>query len=162
MPAFACCRMYPPLQHNTEVKLFIGTTETVATLRFLGVDELEPGEEGWIQLEVARSRGGRARRSLHPAAALACRDSRRRHDRRPAAEGPPQSVSMKKCSNRLHRLPRLSCRSPARSRAGLECRTAERAGGPFAGWMLSRPSRPWQSCWRMDNWCCSKMRMRLA
>jgi selenocysteine-specific elongation factor len=40
------------LQHNTEVKVFVGTSETVATLRLLGTDELIPGEEGWIQLEL--------------------------------------------------------------------------------------------------------------
>jgi selenocysteine-specific elongation factor len=40
------------LQHNTEVKLFVGTSETLATLRLLGKDELLPGEEGWIQLEL--------------------------------------------------------------------------------------------------------------
>jgi selenocysteine-specific elongation factor len=40
------------VEHNSEVKVFIGTTETVASLRLLGVEELEPGEEGWIQLEL--------------------------------------------------------------------------------------------------------------
>ena len=40
------------IQHNTEVKVFVGTSETVATLRLLGKEELQPGEEGWIQLEV--------------------------------------------------------------------------------------------------------------
>ncbi|HEX8992618.1 MAG TPA: selenocysteine-specific translation elongation factor [Anaerolineales bacterium] len=41
-----------PLQHNTEVKVFVGTAEAVATLRLLGSEELEPGQEGWIQLEL--------------------------------------------------------------------------------------------------------------
>ncbi len=41
-----------PLKHHTEVKFFIGTTETVAILRLLGTDELAPGAEGWIQLEL--------------------------------------------------------------------------------------------------------------
>ncbi len=41
-----------PLQHNTEVKVFVGTTEAVATLRLLGTEELPPGEEGWVQLEL--------------------------------------------------------------------------------------------------------------
>ena len=41
-----------PLEHNTEVKLFIGTTETVARLRLLGSEKLQPGEEGWLQLEL--------------------------------------------------------------------------------------------------------------
>jgi selenocysteine-specific elongation factor len=40
------------IQHNTEVKLFVGTTETLATLRLLGTDELVQGQEGWIQLEL--------------------------------------------------------------------------------------------------------------
>jgi selenocysteine-specific elongation factor len=40
------------IEHNTEVKVFLGTTETVATLRLLGKEELQPGQEGWIQLEL--------------------------------------------------------------------------------------------------------------
>jgi selenocysteine-specific elongation factor len=40
------------VEPNSEVKVFIGTTETVAALRLLGVEELEPGQEGWIQLEL--------------------------------------------------------------------------------------------------------------
>jgi selenocysteine-specific elongation factor len=40
------------LRHNSEVKFFVGASETVATLRLLGTEELEPGEEGWIQLEL--------------------------------------------------------------------------------------------------------------
>ncbi|MBN2549130.1 MAG: selenocysteine-specific translation elongation factor [Anaerolineales bacterium] len=41
-----------PLQHNTEVKLFIGAAEVVARLRLLGSEELFPGESGWLQLEL--------------------------------------------------------------------------------------------------------------
>ncbi len=41
-----------PLKHNTEVKLFVGASETIATLRLLGVEMLMPGDEGWIQLEL--------------------------------------------------------------------------------------------------------------
>lgn len=41
-----------PLKHNDEVKFFVGASETIATLRLLGVDELQPGAEGWIQLEL--------------------------------------------------------------------------------------------------------------
>jgi selenocysteine-specific elongation factor len=41
------------LKHNTEVKLFIGATEVVARVRLLGSDELAPGEQGWLQLELA-------------------------------------------------------------------------------------------------------------
>jgi selenocysteine-specific elongation factor len=40
------------LKHGNEVKLFVGASETTATLRLLGADELNPGEEGWIQLEL--------------------------------------------------------------------------------------------------------------
>lgn len=42
-----------PMKHNTEVKLFIGAAEVVARLRLLGVEELAPGQEGWLQLELA-------------------------------------------------------------------------------------------------------------
>ena len=41
-----------PLKHATEVKVFIGATETMAALRLLGTETLKPGEEGWIQLEL--------------------------------------------------------------------------------------------------------------
>lgn len=43
-----------PLRHNTEVKLFINTSEVLARLRLLGVEELLPGEQGWLQLELAQ------------------------------------------------------------------------------------------------------------
>ncbi len=41
-----------PLKHNTEVKVFVGASDTIATTRILGVEELKPGDEGWIQLEL--------------------------------------------------------------------------------------------------------------
>jgi selenocysteine-specific elongation factor len=41
-----------PIQHGDEVKFFVGASETIATLRLLGRDELNAGEEGWIQLEL--------------------------------------------------------------------------------------------------------------
>lgn len=41
-----------PLKHAAEVKVFLGTAETMATIRLLGVDELAAGDEGWIQLEL--------------------------------------------------------------------------------------------------------------
>lgn len=41
-----------PLSHNTEVKLFLGAAEVVARLRLLGRETLQPGEEGWLQLEL--------------------------------------------------------------------------------------------------------------
>ncbi|HSB65519.1 MAG TPA: SelB C-terminal domain-containing protein, partial [Anaerolineales bacterium] len=43
-----------PVKHNSQVKLFIGSDELVARLRLLGTEELRPGEEGWIQLELAK------------------------------------------------------------------------------------------------------------
>jgi selenocysteine-specific elongation factor len=41
-----------PLRHNSEVKFFIGSAEVVARVRLLGTDGIEPGEEGWLQLEL--------------------------------------------------------------------------------------------------------------
>jgi selenocysteine-specific elongation factor len=40
------------LHHSSEVKFFTGAAEVVARTRLLGVDELNPGEEGWLQLEL--------------------------------------------------------------------------------------------------------------
>ncbi|HMB22828.1 MAG TPA: selenocysteine-specific translation elongation factor, partial [Anaerolineales bacterium] len=40
------------IKHNSEVKFFAGASETIATLRLLGTEELNPGEEGWVQLEL--------------------------------------------------------------------------------------------------------------
>ncbi len=40
------------LKHSSEVKIFIGTSETIANLRLLDAEELAPGDEGWIQLEL--------------------------------------------------------------------------------------------------------------
>lgn len=42
------------IHHNTEVKLYVGAVEVVARLRLLGLEELKPGEEGWVQLETAQ------------------------------------------------------------------------------------------------------------
>ncbi|HEY6074888.1 MAG TPA: selenocysteine-specific translation elongation factor, partial [Anaerolineales bacterium] len=41
-----------PLRHGTEVKFFTGASEAMGRLRLLGTDELHPGEEGWVQLEL--------------------------------------------------------------------------------------------------------------
>ena len=41
-----------PLEHNTEVKLFLGAAEVQARLRLLGSELLNPGDEGWLQLEL--------------------------------------------------------------------------------------------------------------
>jgi selenocysteine-specific elongation factor len=42
-----------PMEHNAEVKLFAGAAEILARLRLLGSEILQPGEEGWLQLELA-------------------------------------------------------------------------------------------------------------
>ncbi len=41
-----------PLQHHTQVKLFLGTAEIIADVRLLGAEILQPGESGWLQLEL--------------------------------------------------------------------------------------------------------------
>lgn len=41
-----------PILHGQEVKFFVGASETIGTLRLLGAEEIKPGEEGWIQLEL--------------------------------------------------------------------------------------------------------------
>lgn len=41
-----------PIEHNAEVKFFIGAAEVVARVRLLGTEQLKPGEEGWLQLEL--------------------------------------------------------------------------------------------------------------
>jgi len=41
-----------PVTHGQEVKLFVGATESMGMLRLLGKEELQPGEEGWLQLEL--------------------------------------------------------------------------------------------------------------
>ncbi len=41
-----------PLKHNAQVKFFCGSAETVARLRLLGTEILEPGQSGWVQLEL--------------------------------------------------------------------------------------------------------------
>lgn len=48
------CKLLPdtdsPLQHNTEVKFFLGAAEVMARVRLLGVQELEPGKDTFLQL----------------------------------------------------------------------------------------------------------------
>ncbi len=41
-----------PLKHASEVKIFTATAETIANLRILGAEVLNPGDEGWVQLEL--------------------------------------------------------------------------------------------------------------
>jgi len=52
-----------PLRHNTQLKFFSGTAETMARVRILGQDTLPPGQSGWAQLRlqepVALSKGDR-------------------------------------------------------------------------------------------------------
>lgn len=40
------------LKHGTEVKLFIGASEVVGRARILGDDQLPPGKDGFLQLEL--------------------------------------------------------------------------------------------------------------
>ncbi len=40
------------LRHNSEVKLFIASSEVLARVRVIGKDEILPGEAGWLQLEL--------------------------------------------------------------------------------------------------------------
>jgi len=41
-----------PLKHSSEVKVFIGTSEVLGRVRVLGVDQLNPGDEGYLQIEL--------------------------------------------------------------------------------------------------------------
>lgn len=41
-----------PLAHNTQVKFFTGAAEVVARVRLLGAEVLEPGQSGWLQIEL--------------------------------------------------------------------------------------------------------------
>jgi len=41
-----------PLRHDLEAKLFLGADETRARVRLLGVEQLKPGEQALLQLEV--------------------------------------------------------------------------------------------------------------
>jgi selenocysteine-specific elongation factor len=40
------------MRHGDEVKFFTGASETIARLRLLGQESIEPGQGGWIQLEL--------------------------------------------------------------------------------------------------------------
>jgi len=48
------CTLLPnvdaPLKHNSEVKLFLGAAEVMSRVRLLGVDELKPGCDAFVQL----------------------------------------------------------------------------------------------------------------
>lgn len=41
-----------PLRHSSEVKVFIGSAEILGRVRLIGADQLNPGEQGWLQLEL--------------------------------------------------------------------------------------------------------------
>jgi selenocysteine-specific elongation factor len=43
-----------PLKHNQAVDFFVGAAEIPAVVRLLGTETLTPGEEGWLQLRLAR------------------------------------------------------------------------------------------------------------
>ena len=43
-----------PVRHNSQVKFFLGASEVPARLRVLGAEEIRPGEEGWLQIELAQ------------------------------------------------------------------------------------------------------------
>ncbi len=62
-PLICCQTAAFPLEHNTEVKLFIGAAEMIARVRLIGAEALAPGESGWLQLEtpepVVAARGDR-------------------------------------------------------------------------------------------------------
>ena len=42
------------LEHNLAVDFFSGATETPARVRVLGVEQIQPGEAGWLQLRLDR------------------------------------------------------------------------------------------------------------
>lgn len=52
-----------PLKHHTQVKFFVGAAEVLARARVLGATQINPGQEGWLQLAleapVATVRGDR-------------------------------------------------------------------------------------------------------
>lgn len=41
-----------PLKHNMQVKLFTGAAEIVARTRIIGTKQIDPGQEGWLQLAL--------------------------------------------------------------------------------------------------------------
>ena len=46
--------VHQSLTHSSEVKFFIGAAEVVSRIRLLGIEELLPGEEAWLQLELTK------------------------------------------------------------------------------------------------------------
>lgn len=43
-----------PLEHDAEVKLFLGPQESSARVRMIGAERLMPGDKGWLQVEPER------------------------------------------------------------------------------------------------------------
>ncbi len=41
-----------PLRHNQEAKLFVGSAQRMVRVRVLGVEQILPGQEGWLQLAM--------------------------------------------------------------------------------------------------------------
>ncbi len=44
-----------PLKHNVQVKMFVGSADVMARTRVLRTKTINPGEEGWLQLELDQS-----------------------------------------------------------------------------------------------------------
>jgi selenocysteine-specific elongation factor len=42
------------VKHGDEVKFFVGASESIGTLRLIEKEELKPGEEGWVQIELRK------------------------------------------------------------------------------------------------------------
>ena len=43
-----------PVRHNSEVKIFLGAAEQMARLRLLDAEVLQPGQDGWAQIELSQ------------------------------------------------------------------------------------------------------------
>jgi len=43
-----------PLVHNQAVDFFVGASEVPARVRLLGAEQIEPGQQGWLQLRLER------------------------------------------------------------------------------------------------------------
>jgi selenocysteine-specific elongation factor len=41
-----------PLKHNTEIKLFVGTSEVMGRVRVIGTENISPDKTGWLQIEL--------------------------------------------------------------------------------------------------------------
>jgi selenocysteine-specific elongation factor len=43
-----------PIKHDQQIKLFLGASQSMARIRLLGRERLNPGEEGWLQLVLKK------------------------------------------------------------------------------------------------------------